>query len=165
MLFSGIAYGFLIWKTLSGRMFQPFRHVTGTGLSRGSPSGAPPSTQSIMLRISRSLKRLSFANRAWSVSANHGGILRVSTCSLIALAHGRASAYVSNDIGPISPGRWHVWQFRCNIGSTSRSKVGDSGGEAMVRTVNAMNGTINTNRIPTDYRLPNAARLGFSALR
>src|SRR5579883_524524 len=52
-------------------------------------------------------------------SANHGGILRVVTASLIAFAQGRTSLYVRNDIGAISPGRWHVWQFFCRIGSTS----------------------------------------------
>src|SRR5690349_13322982 len=42
----------------------------------------------------------------------------------IALAHGRASEYVSNDIGAISPGRWHCWQCFWRIGATSLEKVG-----------------------------------------
>jgi hypothetical protein len=42
----------------------------------------------------------------------------------MALAHGRASAKVISDIGAGVPGRWHDWQERCKIGSTSFENVG-----------------------------------------
>src|SRR5437867_3516582 len=39
-------------------------------------------------------------------------------------AHGRASLYVSSDIGATSPGRWHVMQLAYTIGATSLFHVG-----------------------------------------
>ncbi len=50
---------------------------------------------------------------------NHGGISRAATFSLIDLAHGRASPYVSSDIGAMLPGRWHAWQFSWKMGAMS----------------------------------------------
>src|SRR5205809_3883469 len=52
-------------------------------------------------------------------STNHGGISRSAVFAFIDLAHGRASSYVSNDIGATDSGRWHRWQERCRIGATS----------------------------------------------
>src|SRR5215831_14584332 len=49
----------------------------------------------------------------------HGGISRARTFSLIALAQGRASSKVSNDIGAKVPGRWQTWHLFCRIGATS----------------------------------------------
>ena len=57
-------------------------------------------------------------------SACHGGIARVLTFCLIALAHGRASAKESSDIGATSPGRWQLAHFVNMIGATSLVKVG-----------------------------------------
>jgi hypothetical protein len=65
----------------------------------------------------------SLANDPCCGSANHGGISRASTRSLIARAHGRACSYVSSDIGAIWPGRWHAWQFFWRIGRTSLVNV------------------------------------------
>src|ERR1700674_1097862 len=52
-----------------------------------------------------------------------GGISRLITRRLIDCAHGRASLYVSNDIGAPPPGRWHVWHFARKIGATSFANV------------------------------------------
>jgi len=41
-------------------------------------------------------------------SMNQGGISRLETFALMDRAHGRASWYVSSDIGAIIPGRWQV---------------------------------------------------------
>src|SRR5262249_31572544 len=58
----------------------------------------------------------------------HGGMLRNRTFSLIAFAHGRASSYVSKDIGAIEPGRWQVWHDRWRMGATSFVKVASRSG-------------------------------------
>src|SRR5215472_8574875 len=103
---------------------QPSTNCFGAGISLGSPSGEPPSTQ--LTSVSRSaLGSVGlFANLPNCGSANHGGILRWSTASLIALAHGRTCSYVSMENGAAWPGRWHFWQLRCNTGATSLVKVG-----------------------------------------
>ena len=62
-----------------------------------------------------------------------GGISRLVTLVLIERAHGRTSAKVISDIGAGVPGRWHAWQERCMIGSTSLVKVGEDAGELPVR--------------------------------
>jgi hypothetical protein len=61
--------------------------------------------------FSVALRLRSFANLPCFGSACHGGIVPSPTSSRIALAHFRASAYDSRDIGAISPGRWQVAQF------------------------------------------------------
>jgi hypothetical protein len=43
---------------------------------------------------------------------------------LMAFAQGRVSLYVRSGMGPISPGRWQVWQFFWKMGSISRLNVG-----------------------------------------
>ena len=48
---------------------------------------------------------------------------RVATAALIAFAQGRVPSYVRSGIGPISPGRWQLWQFACRIGRMSRLNV------------------------------------------
>src|ERR1700738_276805 len=53
----------------------------------------------------------------------HGGITRRSTLSLIERAHGRASLYVSSDIGAMEPGRWQLSHELWKIGATSLEKV------------------------------------------
>ncbi len=53
----------------------------------------------------------------------HGGIWRVATRSLIDRAHGRASWYVTSDIGAIEPGSWHDWHLAWKIGATSLVNV------------------------------------------
>ena len=69
---------------------QPSRKSGVGGRSRGLPSGAPPSTQDLMVSISLSESRASLAKLPKCGSANHGGILRISTASRMDLAHGRA---------------------------------------------------------------------------
>src|SRR6185295_13499108 len=68
-----------------------------TGMSVGSPSGAPPSTQSAIRESSSCVSPRSFLKRPKPLTAFQGGIRRVSTSSLIATAHGRASAYVDKE--------------------------------------------------------------------
>src|ERR1700683_2911755 len=90
-----------------------FGHSLGAGMSLGSPWGAPASTQWAMAEIWLSLREISFW-KSWIptvLSKCHGGIWRVSTLSLMALAHGRVSSYVTSDIGAISPLRWQFWHF------------------------------------------------------
>src|SRR5712671_6935715 len=53
----------------------------------------------------------------------HGGICRAPTRAAIDLAQGRASSYVSSDIGAILSGRWHDSHFCWKIGATSLVKV------------------------------------------
>src|SRR6516165_835543 len=90
----------------SGSIIQPFGHLTGSGASRWSPSGAPKSAHLAKVSISVLPSDRSFVKCPWSGSANHGGIFRINTASLIAFAQGRVSLYVRNDIGAICPGRW-----------------------------------------------------------
>ena len=69
-------------------------HVTGGGMSLGSPFGAPPSTQRTIVSICSSLSARSFW-KCWIPmvrSMCHGGICRVATRFLIERAHGRASS-------------------------------------------------------------------------
>ena len=79
-----------------------------------SPEGAPASTQRTMTSISASLSEMSLMN-SWMpmvLSRYHGGMSRAATRALIERAQGRASSYVSNDIGAMLSGRWHSWQER-----------------------------------------------------
>src|SRR5437867_419774 len=93
----------------------------GGGISAGLPSGAPPSTQATIVAISSSVSEGSSLNRRIPTlrSINHGGMSRVTTFAFIARAQGRASRYVSRDMGAMLSGRWHFWQARCRIGATS----------------------------------------------
>src|SRR4029079_19229919 len=81
--------------------------------------------QAIPLSCSRSVRWL----RTWPCagSACHGGIVPSATRLAIALAHGRASLNDTSAIGPISPARWQLVQFRYRIGATSLVKVGAAG--------------------------------------
>src|SRR5215467_13014700 len=102
-------YGFGILTMTSGLICHVARlaNSRGFGRSAGFPSGAPESTHFTIVSISLSLSEGSFLN-FWMptcLSMNHGGISRVETLVLIDRAHGRASLYVSNDIGAIMPGR------------------------------------------------------------
>src|SRR3954468_486828 len=63
----------------------------------------------------------------------HGGISRLATRCLIDRAHGRASAYVSKDIGADVSGRWHTWQRLRKIGASSLLKVGFLGAASAAR--------------------------------
>src|SRR5665213_1403144 len=76
-----------------------------------------------MTAISSGLNRRSLAKCPYLGSANHGGIFCAITAALSALAQGRASEYVSSDMGATSPGRWHSWQFFCRTGRTSLLNV------------------------------------------
>ena len=62
-----------------------------------------------------------------SFSMNHGGmaprLFRSAVRALMARAQGRASSYVSSDIGATDAGRWHCWQLRWRMGATSLAKV------------------------------------------
>jgi len=61
-----------------------------------------------MVAISASLSdgsSLNFEMPMWR-SMYHGGISRDDTLALIDRAQGRASWYVSKDIGAMAPGRW-----------------------------------------------------------
>src|SRR5947209_5057548 len=53
----------------------------------------------------------------------HGGICLAVTRARIARAHGRASSYVTSDIGAIESGRWQASHFSRKIGATSLVKV------------------------------------------
>ena len=78
----------------SNRNRSPLGQSSGGGMSAGSPSGAPASTQRTMMSISASLSEMSLMNR-WMptvLSRNHGGISRAVTRALMARAHGRDSA-------------------------------------------------------------------------
>src|SRR5215831_2686940 len=57
------------------------------------------------------------------LSRCHGGIWRAFTRLAIDCAHGRASWYVTSDIGAIEPARWHDSHFSWKIGATSFVKV------------------------------------------
>ena len=105
-------------------MLQPSTKVRGLGISLMSPMGAPASTQETIWCTSSELRRRSLAKWPYRGSANQGGILPVATCSLITFAQGRVSVYVRSGIGPISPGRWQVWQFFWRMGTMSRLNVG-----------------------------------------
>jgi type IV pilus assembly protein PilB len=68
------------------------------------PYGAPPSAHSASRLISSCGIETSFTNEPNPFAAGHGGIFLCSTSSLIATAHGRASAYVRNENGATPPG-------------------------------------------------------------
>src|SRR4029077_15417272 len=59
------------------------------------------------------------------LSRCHGGIWRALTRDAIDCAHGRASWYVTSDIGAIELGRWHDSHFSWKIGAMSLVKVVD----------------------------------------
>src|SRR5579883_11742 len=84
------------------------------GISAGLPSGAPPSTQAEIVAISASLSDGSSLNFVMPMlrSMCQGGICRRDTFSLTDRAHGRASLYVSSDIGAIDPARWQLSHAR-----------------------------------------------------
>src|SRR5690242_13141890 len=106
-----------------------FGHCFGTGISRGSPCGAPASAHRTMVATSSSLSDRSFWND-WIptvLSRCQGGICLVATRSLIDFAHGRVSSYVTSDIGAIESLRWQAWHFSWKIGAISLAKVGFAG--------------------------------------
>ena len=68
-------------------------------------------TNSLVRRqLSRPFSRseLSLENLPKWGSANHGGILRISTASRMALAQGRVCSYVIRENGAASPERWQT---------------------------------------------------------
>src|SRR5579862_2978825 len=65
----------------------------------------------------------------------HGGITRVMTFSRIERAHGRASLYVSSDMGAMEPGRWQFWHAFWKIGAMSLEKVGSFTGESAAKAI------------------------------
>src|SRR5947207_922619 len=76
-------------------------------MSAGFPCTAPASAHLTMVAISSSRNDGSFLY-FWMpivLSRNQGGISRLLTRCLIDCTQGRASLYVSSDIGAISPGR------------------------------------------------------------
>src|SRR5216117_2116842 len=80
-------------------------NVGGAGRSAGLPRGAPASIHRAMVAISASASDRSSLN-FWIPtfrSMYQGGISRVDTFCRIDRAQGRASSYVSNDIGAIEP--------------------------------------------------------------
>src|SRR5216683_271439 len=87
-----------------------------------------------MVAISASVKDGSSLNLVMPMvrSMCQGGIWRRATFSLIERAHGRASLYVSSDMGAIEPGRWQFWQERCKIGATSLVNVTSTGRAAVL---------------------------------
>src|ERR1044071_7201773 len=94
--------------TTSGWIDHPSGHRTGAGASAALPSGAPASTQRLIVSISRRLSERSLEYGPNCGSANHGGMRRVATAIFIARAHGRTFSKVRNDIGATCPGRWQV---------------------------------------------------------
>src|SRR5258708_891968 len=108
----GTLYGLGIANTRSGLMFHPSAgNSLGAGLLVPSPSAAPLSAQRASILISASDSLRSFEKWPYLGSANQGGIFLISTAVLIALAHGRTSLYVRNDMGAIWLGRWQLWQL------------------------------------------------------
>jgi hypothetical protein len=88
---AGSFTGFGIFTTRSGcEIFHPFVHVRGAGASCASPAGAPASAQAEIAAICFSVKEMSSAKCPYRGSANHGGIIFISTACAIAFAHGRA---------------------------------------------------------------------------
>ena len=71
---------------------QLSENAGGSGRSAGSPSGAPASTQAVMVSISSWFSRRSFSHAPYCGSANQGGISPDTTLSLMARAQGRVSA-------------------------------------------------------------------------
>ncbi len=122
----------------------------GGGMSAGFPRGAPAAAHADNVSISRSVSDGSSLNcRMPTVrSTCQGGICRASTRCLIERAQGRASSYVSSDIGAIEPGRWQFWQDFWKIGATSLVNVTSADAVAAVSTSSA--------------RLSAAQREGFS---
>src|SRR5258706_6921633 len=96
---AGIGNADGISTTMSGLIRHPSGKVFAGGLSFASPSGAPLSAHVEIMAISCEVRRRSLVKCPYFGSANHGGIICVTTAALSALAHGRASAYVSSDIG------------------------------------------------------------------
>src|ERR1019366_674737 len=96
------------------------------GMSAGLPSGEPPSTHAVIVAISASVSEGSFLNLLTPtfLSICQGGMVRLTTLSLMERAHGRASFHVSSDIGAIEPGRWQFSQAFWKIGATSFVNVG-----------------------------------------
>src|SRR3954466_10890876 len=89
------------------------------GMSLGSPFGAPLATHRKIVLFSCSVSPRSLRNVPWGASACQGGMSPSAILSRMSLGRGRKSSYASNDIGPISPGRWHDVQFLNRIGATS----------------------------------------------
>src|SRR5438874_2094471 len=58
------------------------------------------------------------------LSMCHGGIWRVSTRCAIARTYGRASSYVTRDMGAMLSTRWQDWHFSWKIGAISLVNVG-----------------------------------------
>src|SRR5690242_13014220 len=80
-------------------------HVLGAGISFILPSGAPSSTQRVMVSICACESDISFLNFLTPTvgSMCHGGIWRVTTRSRMALAQGRVSSYETSDMGAMEP--------------------------------------------------------------
>src|SRR5262249_15547493 len=86
---AGTVYG-TPFKTRSGCAVHPFAgHWIAGGASFSSPAGAPLSAHLEMMPISLCCSEGSFEKWPTRGSADHGGILRLSTAAFIALAHGR----------------------------------------------------------------------------
>ena len=75
----------------------------------GSLVGLLPQIKGARIAVLRSAgdRLRSLLNLPWRGSACQGGMRRSSTTSRIVSAQALASLYVSSDIGPIWPGRWH----------------------------------------------------------
>src|SRR6185295_1486018 len=121
------------WPNCAAK-FQPWPsgHCLATGMSFGSPCGAPASTQRTMVATWSSVSDRSFLN-FWMPTVRsicHGGICRSATRALIDLAHGRASLKVISDIGAIESGRWQASHFSRKIGAMSLVNVGVFGASA-----------------------------------
>jgi hypothetical protein len=71
---------------------HPSVSTGGLGSSAGLPRGAPASTHFTIVSICGWLRRASLANVPCAGSANHGGICRFETFSLIDRAQGRTSS-------------------------------------------------------------------------
>src|SRR6185295_10120297 len=63
-----------------------------------------------------------------------GGMVRSEMRARIDRAHGRASAYVTSDIGAIESGRWHASHLSWKIGATSLVNVGALAGAVCAET-------------------------------
>src|SRR5580704_4378016 len=96
------------------------------------------------------------------LSMCQGGIWRVTTRSLMALAQGLDSSYVTSDIGAIESLRWQFWHFSWKIGAMSLVNVtGLSWSDAPIavptKTLNASTlNLMSTSTKSCRYTMPNS---------
>src|SRR6202790_1804328 len=117
---AGICTAFGIFTIASGcAIFHPSLHLCVAGASRISPADAPLSAHAVNVEIWPAVNDGSFEKYPYRGSANHGGIIFISTAAAIFPAFGRVCSYVTSGIGAGSPVRWQLWHLSWWIGRTS----------------------------------------------